>query len=174
MAWRNTEHGFGLVSRMIHWAMALLVLGLLILGLFIANMQPSLGNLWLYGAHKTAGIIALCLVLSRLFWHRISPVPGPKGSTWHTKAAKWAHRALYACLIVMPLSGWVASSATGLDVVVFDRFTLPNLAPVSEIWETVGFAVHRATAYLLMAVVALHIAGALMRRDGTLARMIWG
>lgn len=172
MAWRNTENGFGLISRMIHWAMAALVVGLLILGLFIANMQPSLANLWLYGAHKTAGIIALCLVLARIIWHKISPVSAPMGDI--SQLAKWAHRALYACLILMPLSGWIASSATGLDVIIFDAVTLPAIAPVSEAWENAGFALHRATAYLLMAVLALHIAGALIRRDGTLARMIWG
>ncbi len=172
MAWRNSKNGFGLISRLIRWAMALLVLGLLILGLFIANMQPALANLWLYGAHKTAGIIALTLVMARILWHRISHVPAPLGATW--RLAKWAHRALYACLIVMPLSGWIASSATGLDVIIFDQITLPAIAPVSEAWETVGFALHRATAYLLMGVLAVHVAGALMRRDGTLARMIWG
>lgn len=172
MAWRNSKNGFGLISRMIHWAMALLVLGLLMLGLFIANMQPALASLWLYGAHKSAGIIALSLVLARILWHRISPVPAPLGATW--RLAKWAHRALYACLIMMPLSGWVASSATGLDVIIFDQITLPAIAPISEAWETAGFALHRATAYLLMGVLALHVAGALMRRDGTLARMIWG
>lgn len=172
MTWRNTKNGFGLISRMIHWAMAILVVGLLILGLFIANMQPSLANLWLYGAHKTAGIIALTLVLMRILWHKISPVPAPMGATW--QLAKWAHRTLYACLILMPLSGWIASSATGLDVIIFERLTLPALAPVSEAWEIAGFALHRATAYLLIAVLGLHIAGALSRRDGTLARMIWG
>lgn len=174
MVWRNTESGFGLISRMIHWAMAILVVGLLILGVFIANMQPGLANLWLYGAHKTAGIIALCLVMTRIIWHKVSPVPAPFGATWHAAAAKWAHRALYVCLLIMPLSGWIASSATGLDVVIFDRFTLPAIAPVSEAWENVAFALHRFTAYLLMGVLALHIAGALSRRDGTLARMIWG
>lgn len=172
MAWRNSENGFGLISRMIHWAMALLVFGLLILGLFIANMQPGLANLWLYGVHKTAGMIALALVLARILWHRFSPVPPPLGATW--RLAKWAHRSLYACLLVMPLSGWVASSATGLDVIIFDSITLPAIAPVSEAWETAGFALHRAAAYLLMGILALHIAGALIRRDGTLARMIWG
>lgn len=174
MAWRNTKTEFGLISRLIHWAMAALVLGLLILGLIIANMQPSLANLWLYGAHKTAGIIALCLVLTRILWNKISPVPAPIGTTWHSVVAKWAHRALYACLILMPLSGWIASSATGLDVVIFDAITLPAIAPVSEVWENAAFALHRATAYLLIGVLALHIAGALSRRDGTLARMIWG
>ena len=159
---------------MIHWAMALLVVGLLILGVFIANMQPGLANLWLYGAHKTAGIIALGLVISRIAWHRISPVPRSIGATWHSVAAKWAHRTLYACLILMPLSGWIASSATGLDVIIFESITLPALAPVSESWEIAGFALHRVTAYLLMAVLALHIAGAVLRSDGTLTRMIKG
>ena len=64
----NDATSFGLISRLIHWAMAALVIGLLILGTELAHIQPGLANLWLYGLHKTMGLTALGLALLRLIW----------------------------------------------------------------------------------------------------------
>ncbi|MBC7476835.1 MAG: cytochrome b/b6 domain-containing protein [Pseudorhodobacter sp.] len=76
----NSPTQFGLVSRLIHWAMAALILGMLLLGTRLGEMQPGLANLWLYGLHKTGGFVALSLVVLRVVWHRISPPPAPLGS----------------------------------------------------------------------------------------------
>ena len=72
---------------------------------------------------------------------------------------------------------WVASAATGLDVVIFNQITLPVIAPVSEAWENTGFFIHNSATKLLMALLVAHIAGAALRAfkgDGTLSRMIKG
>lgn len=179
MGWRNTEHGFGRISRLIHWAMAALIIGQLLLGLRIADMQPGLANLWLYGLHKTIGFAALALILLRLGWHRFSPPPPPLGDpkALANRAARAAHRLLYTLLLVIPLSGWIASSATGIDVMVLERWTMPVIAPISEAWEKNGFLVHSVAGKVLMAILLLHVAGALLRAiqgDGTLDRMISG
>ena len=179
MGWRNTPDNFGLVSRALHWSMALLVIVMLALGLRIAGMQPGLSDLWLYGLHKGLGIILLVLVLLRLLWHRLSPPPAPLGppGAWPQRLARWGHAALYGLLVVIPLSGWAASSASGLDVMLFDRWTIPPIAPVSEAWENAAWAVHGAATKLLMGLVLVHVAGALKREmdgDGTLTRMLRG
>ncbi len=178
MAWGNRD-GFGVISRVIHWGMALGILFMLALGTRLEFLQPGLSNLWLYGLHKTVGISLLGLVVLRLIWHRISPPPAPIGGVplWQERLAIWAHRALYGLLLAVPLSGWVYSSATGLDVMFADRWVMPALAPVSEAWEKAGFAVHGWLTKLLAALVLLHVAGALKRAfagDGTLRRMIRG
>jgi cytochrome b561 len=175
----NTSDSFGLVSRVIHWGMAIGVLGMLVLGTRISDMQPGLSNLWLYSLHKSVGLILLALVLLRIVWHRISPPPRPRGPAGglEQRLARAAHLALYALLIAVPLSGYVASSATGIDVMLFDRWVLPPLAPVSVAWEDAGFAAHDLLTKGLMAVVLLHVAGALHRAtrgDGTLRRMLRG
>jgi cytochrome b561 len=175
----NTQDGFGLISRVIHWGMAIGVLGMLVLGTVISDMQPGLANLWLYSLHKSIGLILLALVLLRIVWHRISPPPRPMGPPGglEQRLARAAHLALYALMIAVPLTGYVASSATGLDVMLFDRWVLPPLAPVSAAWEDAGFAAHGLLTKLLAAVILLHIAGALKRAiggDGTLRRMLRG
>jgi cytochrome b561 len=179
MPWRNTANSFGLFSRLLHWTMALAVIAMLALGTVIANMQPDLSTLWLYGLHKTIGIIILSLVVIRLIWHRISPPPPPIGaaSAWETRAARAAHVLFYILLIAIPLSGWFASSATGIDVMLFDRWVLPPIAPVSELWEKRGFAVHGVLTKALFGLIIIHVLAALKRQiegDGTLTRMIKG
>ncbi len=54
---------------------------------------------------------------------------------------------------------------------LFDRWVIPPIAPVSEAWETAGWAVHGIATKLLMALLLVHVAGALKREmdgDGTL------
>ena len=173
---RNGPQSFGLVTRALHWLTAALVLAAAPLGLYIANTQPSLSSLWLFGLHKTLGISVLALVLVRIAWHALSrpPVPFASGVAWKDRLANIVHRMLYVLMIAVPLVGWVASSATGIDSVVLGGLTLPRIAPVSEQVDETGFLIHASLAFLFLAVVALHIAGALLRRDGTLRRMVTG
>lgn len=171
----NDAQGFGWVTRTIHWVMAIGIIGALGVGSYIVRMEVNLSNLWLFGAHKTVGMVLLALILVRLIWHRLSPPPEPlPAEGWKTSAAHWAHRAFYVLLVLVPLTGWIGSSATGIDTVIFNRITVPAIAPASEAWETAAFAVHSALTKLLAALIILHIAGALSRRDGTLRRMVRG
>ena len=179
MKLRNTVDSFGLISRLLHWTMAFGVIFMLALGNRIADMKPDLSTLYLYGAHKTLGIVILTLAVLRLIWHRYSPPPPPIGppSAWGTWAARVAHALIYVLLITIPLSGWFASSATGIDVMIFDRWTLPAIAPVSELWEKRGFIVHGILTKALFGLIFIHMLAALKREidgDGTLTRMISG
>lgn len=172
----NDAGHFGLVSRLLHWLMAAGILVMLGLGTWIMRMEVNLSNLWLFGVHKTIGFSLLVLAAIRIAWHRASPPPRPIGDPddWRSRAARLAHLALYVLMLAVPITGWVASSATGLDVMVFDTWALPPLAPVSETWEKTFFAVHGILTKLLAALLVLHVAGAFSRRDGTLRRMLRG
>lgn len=181
MAARNSADSFGWITRVIHWLMALGLLGALGFGAYLSRIEPSFSNLWMYGAHKSVGIVLLVLVLVRILWHRLSPPPHSltEGiAPWQISASRWAHRGLYALMLIVPLSGWIGSSATGINVVVFGAITLPNIAPASERWDEIGFLVHDITTKLLMLVIMVHVAGALSRhfghKDATLRRMLRG
>lgn len=175
---KNGPDEFGLVTRVIHWGMMLLIIGQLALGLRIADLEPGLANLWLYGLHKTIGFAILALVVVRIAWHLISPPPhpiGPRGPAfWAARAAHWA---IYALVIAIPLTGWAGSSATGIDVMIADRWTVPPLVDASEEGEAFWFGLHDILTKLLIGLIAIHMLGAFKREmegDGTLTRMIKG
>ena len=179
MRWRNDPDHFGLITKLIHWAMALLVLGQIALGTELSFMRPGLANLWLYGLHKTGGFVALALILLRLIWHRISPPPLPLGPVeqWTNRLARAIHALIYALLVLIPLSGWIGSSATGIDIMFADTWIVPPIAPVSETLDKAGFLAHWWLTRLLIAALLLHIAGAMKRalsRDGTIRRITSG
>lgn len=179
MIWRNTPNSFGLISRMLHWTMALGVIFMLALGNRIADLKPDLSTLYLYGLHRSLGMAILVLAIVRLIWHRISPPPHPIGepSAWGAWAARGAHALIYCLLILIPLSGWFASSASGIDILLFDRWILPPVAPVSEIWEKRGFAAHGLLTKALFGLIFLHMLAAMKLEidgDGRLTRMITG
>ena len=144
MALRNGPDEFGLVTRVLHWGMMLLVIAMLALGMRLQDMQPGLANLWLYSLHKTLGFLVLTLILARIGWHLASPPPRPIGppgpAQWAARAAHWA---LYLLLIVIPLTGWAGSSATGIDVMIADRWTVPPLVAPSEAAEIFWFRLAR-------------------------------
>lgn len=178
MSLRNGPNEFGLVTRVIHWGMMLLIIGQLSLGLRIADMEPGLATLWLYGLHKTIGFGILALVIARIAWHLISPPPLPMGprnaAFWAARAAHWA---IYALVIAIPLTGWAGSSATGIDVMIADRWTVPPLVEASEEGEAYWFRLHDILTKLLIGLIAVHMLAAFKREmegDGTLTRMIKG
>lgn len=171
---------FGPATRALHWIMALGILVTWSLGAYVARMEVGLSNLWLFGLHKSLGFSLLILATIRVLWHGVRPPPGPLPGPpeWQMTLARLTHRALYVLMFAVPLSGWAYASATGLDVQIFNRFILPPIAPVSEMWEARLLLLHETLTWILLAVVALHVAGALKRslieRDGTMARMIKG
>jgi cytochrome b561 len=178
MALRNGPAEFGLVTRVIHWAMMLLVIGQLALGNRIEEMQPGLANLWLYGLHKTLGFAILALILARIAWHIASPPPHPLGprdaAYWAARAAHWG---FYVLLIAIPLTGWAGSSATGIDTMIADRWVVPPLVAPSAEGEAFWFRLHDILTKVLFGLIVLHMLGALKREmegDGTLTRMLRG
>ena len=176
---RNDDARFGAVTRLLHWTTAAGVIATIPIGLWIAHATPSLALLPWFGIHKTLGVTLLALLLLRLAWHRITPPPRPLpgGPRWADRLARATHRAFYLLLLLVPLAGWIGSSATGIDTVIFGRWTLPALAPADPRIERAAFALHRAGAYALTALLLLHVAGAVKRSlagDGTLRRMITG
>lgn len=170
----NTSTRYGLISRTLHWVMAGLILALLVLGLWLAQAAPSLQVYTLFMWHKTGGMVVLALFVLRVLWHRISPPPRPVGRPDMVRLARAAHGAIYALMAALPLAGWVGSSASGIDTVIFGTFVLPPIAPVSAAVQDAAFALHGALAWGLMGLIGLHVAAGLWhgwRGDGTLARM---
>lgn len=177
MVLRNGPDEFGLISRLFHWGMALLLISLLALGLRIAAMEPSLSTLWLYGLHKTLGLTALALVLLRVIWHLISPPPGPQATGWMRLFIKAWHWTLYALMIATPIAGWAGSSASGIDTLYAETFVIPPLVEPNETSEFVWFILHEIFAKTLLGMVIVHMLAALKREmdgDGTLTRMLRG
>ena len=167
---------YGSVAIAFHWLLAVMIIGSLCVGFYMSDLPMSPTRLKLFNWHKWAGITIMALSGLRLLWrlaHR--PPPDVAMPRWQRVAAHATHWALYALFFLTPLAGWAYSSAAGFPVVVFGVLPLPDFVPVDKALAETLKSRHHLMAFLLAAVVLLHIAAALkhhfLDRDGLLTRM---
>lgn len=174
----NTRSEYGAVAKAFHWLMFILIAGLLTAGLLMTGMENSPDKFFIYGLHKSFGIIVLLLAALRLIWkiRSLTPELPNAMSKLDKRAAHGAHWLLYALMFALPLSGWAMSSAAGFPVSVFGLFTLPDLAAPDKILKGIMHEAHWLLAYALMAIISVHAAAALWHhfyhRDNVLRRML--
>lgn len=175
---KNTAQRYGAVAITLHWVMALLIIGMLTLGLYMVGVPISLEKLQLYGLHKEFGVTVLMLVTLRVLWRwtNITPLLPNTMPAWQKLAAHGAHFALYALMFAMPLTGWALSSAAGLPVSFFGLFTLPNLVAPNDGLRLLLTTTHKYLAFSLIAVLCAHVAAALQHhffnKDDILKRIL--
>jgi cytochrome b561 len=178
MQFRNTPEAYGAVSKTFHWVIALLVIGLLGVGIYMDLFAGKLERFQLMPWHKSFGITVLALAFLRLCWiawsHR--PMMLETIKPWQRHAATAVHYYLYFAMFAMPLSGWLFSSAAGRTVKVFNLFELPDLVAQDEGLRETLSTIHWFVGYSLLPVIGIHVAAALMHhfidRDATLRRML--
>ncbi|MBF0190206.1 MAG: cytochrome b [Magnetococcales bacterium] len=127
--------------------------------------------------HRSLGVVVFAVAWLRLGWRLGHPAPPFPASSpaWERLAATWTHRMLYGLMILLPITGYLISTADGRGVAVFGWFELPALLePDKERASRMGW-VHLGAAVGFSALVGLHVAAAfkhhLIDRDGTLRRM---
>ena len=161
----------------LHWVTAALIIANLLLGLTMVRLPISPQKLHWYLWHKSIGITVFALTSGRLAWRAIRPHPAPVAMPpWQRRAAAVSHALLYVLLFATPISGWIYSSATGVQVVYLGTFPLPNLVPKDKALADVLRLVHIGLNSLLFTVICIHVAAALKHhfidRDAVLARML--
>lgn len=167
-------------AKILHW----LVAAAIVLQFILANLAEAaedndqvMQQLALLANHKSVGITILTLAVIRLLWrftHSPPPLPGTMPH-WQVIASHISHWTLYTLLFLIPISGWLMSSASAYSVSWFNIVQLPDfIAPDPELKELLE-EVHETLAGLLFLVASLHIAAAIKHavfdRDGVLARM---
>ena len=169
--------GYAPAAKLLHWATALLVLGMLGVGLWMVGLPFGLPKLYAYAWHKWIGLTVVVLTLLRLLWRiRRPPPPLPATVTaWERRLAPWTHAALLILLLAQPVSGWLMSSAGGVSVVWFGLLPLPDLVPREPHAFALLRALHHWLAWSLIVLLALHVAAvvrhAVFRHDGIFRRM---
>ena len=161
----------------LHWITAILVVANLTLGLSMVDLPISPRKLNWYLWHKSIGITIFLLTSVRVGWRAIrshpEAVPMPR---WQRRASVVSHASMYLLLLLIPVSGWLHSSATGVQVVYLGLVPLPNLLPKDKALGDALRVVHVTLNSVLVAVVCVHIAAAFKHhfvdRDAVLTRML--
>jgi len=161
----------------LHWLTAVLIVANLALGLSMVPLPIIPRKLQWYAWHKWIGITVFLLTCARLGWRRIRPAPPPVAMPeWQRRAAEVTQTLMYGLLLAIPVSGWLYSSATGVQVVYLGLVPLPDLVPTSKQLAGALKGTHVALNFALFALVCVHTAAALKHhfvdRDLALMRML--
>lgn len=151
------------ITKFFHWAIAYLVLILLPLGFFMRGLNTFIqANAYLI--HKSLGITVLILMILRIaFIIFIKRPPLPVNMLgWERYLSKLVQYSLYVFLIIMPISGWIMSTAANKIPLYFGLFYVPfpGISP-NKILAEYMIQVHSTTAWILLVLIFLHLSGAL-------------
>lgn len=168
---------FSLSMRLFHWGIAALMLAMLTAGLLmVKSLDPW--QLTVLSLHKAFGLLALLLVSLRLVNRLRQQLPAlPDTLPAIQKAiARASHYLLYGLMFAMPLSGYAMQYFAARPVEVFGWFRLPAALEVDIGLYSLFRELHSILALALVALIMLHIAGALhhhfIRKDKVLKTML--
>jgi cytochrome b561 len=175
---------YALPQRLLHWLVAVLVLGSLTTGLalgalgFEGAMQQlgRAGTNLLYTSHKSIGIAVLGCMLLRLIARLAYGKPGYARPLpiWQQLASSVVHGGLYLLLIAMPVLGWLATGAGGFPV-QFLEFRLPPLIVRDDALSAQLFLWHAWLGWALLGLIGVHVLAALqhwlLRGDEVMGRI---
>ena len=165
------------ISVVFHWLMAAIIVATWSIAIVVSDMPLSPARITGYSWHKWLGVTVFFLVLLRLVWRATHPAPQLeiKMPVWQERAMQLTHFALYLLMIVIPLVGWLMSSAKGYTVNYFGLFELPDLLSKDKALGHQLKDLHEYLADVLVALVCLHVLAALKHqfidRDCLLSRM---
>lgn len=169
---------YGAAAQALHWAMAVLIVAAWAMGLIAADMPRGPDKGFWMGVHKSLGVMVVMLTFARAAWRLANPPPPLPDSTSPAMrlAAHGAHLALYALMILLPLSGVILSQANGRGVEFWGLFALPTLIQPDKALAGTMEEAHEVMANLILALVFIHAAAALFHqhilKDGLMERMI--
>jgi len=178
MPLRNTANSYGAVAKLLHWGIVALIIAQYVLAEAAEELADGPEKLGVITNHKSVGMLILLLMLARIGWklsNRGLPRPVPMARPQQIAAAA-GHGILYLLLLVLPLSGWMMSSAAGYPTALFGLFQFPTLLGENhDLHETLE-EVHETLFNAVVIVAVLHAAAAVFHhvwmKDDTLRRML--
>jgi cytochrome b561 len=177
---RNSPTTWGSPSIALHWLGAVLIVLLLAHGWWMTHLTPRPDRLANYAGHAALGYDFLALLILRLLWRWLNPVPALPGAAWERYAAKAGHIALYLLMFGSALTGWALAGTfrSPLDRDVFGLALPPIYQSQDRAAHGLFESSHTILSYLLAVLVVVHVLGALrhhvIKRNDVLRRMTVG
>ncbi len=180
MANSNGISGYTGTAKALHWTVVVLLIAQFILAWIMPEIHRDTPVTALISLHFTFGVIILAVAIVRLGWRATHGEPAPLDGMppWQAQSARIVHWLLYGLLFVVPILGLINASWRGMPVVMFGLELPALIAKRAPGWGWTGDVHGLLANYLMLALVALHVAAGLyhyfVRHDGVLQRMLPG
>jgi cytochrome b561 len=170
------EWRYAPLAVLLHWLLAALIVCMVTLGFYMVAIEDDPGAQAWFDLHQTVGLVVFVLVLARAGWrlsHRPAELPASV-PRWEAIASRVVQWLLYAGMLLLPVTGFLASSYSKAGITWFG-WLLPRWRTPDHDTAEALFGVHEAIVWCMLALVALHaLAGlkhALVDRDRVFQRM---
>jgi cytochrome b561 len=173
----NSSKQYGDLAKFFHWTIFFLVFGMLVCGYFMGDIANKILRSEIINAHKLIGLLILVLMCLRAIWAvaNIKPKSSVVARPWEKFAEKLVHYLLYFMLFLMPISGWVMSTAGGKP----PRYAGVSLSlPINQnkAMSNTAFDLHSEIAIIIIALICIHVLAAFyhyfVKKDDVLQRML--
>lgn len=170
---KNSYQQFGTLTKFAHGLLAIVIIAMLIVGCYMGEWGiPVIGQL-----HKCVGLGVLLLAIFFIIWYFINERPAYPVTMpcWEQIAAKISHLSLLLAVLIMPLAGWLMSTAAGKPPQILGlALPMPGI-PLSTPLRILGKETHYYVAWILVVLVSIHSLAALKHcfidKDNILQRM---
>ncbi|MFM8700501.1 MAG: cytochrome b [Hyphomicrobiales bacterium] len=168
---------YKLILRLLHWAMATLIILLVPLGFMLENLAGNPLQGFAYDLHKSLGISIFILAVVRIGAKLVVGVPDPEPSLPRLQktASKLVHGALYGLVFLVPVFGYLGTSMCCSPIWFFWIWEVPIRIEGGKDLASAMFKIHEIASITLAGLAGLHITAALyhvfIRKDGVFARM---
>jgi len=164
---KNSADRYGLVSKLLHWLMAMMILTMIGLGAYMADLDKDNSiRLRLYDLHKEIGVTILVLAVLRILWVLASrpPVLPAALQRWEVILSKSTTGLLYLLMLATPIAGYLMVNTGGGPIKYFGLYTMPVLIGENRDLHEVLEDVHGILAFSILTLVGLHVLGVIKHR----------
>ncbi len=179
LEWIDAEHSYGIVSRVLHWFMAYLIIWqfLSISAWRLFGPQEWVKTVTSFGpSHGIVGLLVILFVLLRAIWALINRKRRPPyAASLSGRLARYGHVVLYLLMFVIPALALLRAYGSGKGWKPWDIPLIPATGQNVEWMVMPANLFHGRLSWLLCALIAGHVVMALyhglVRKDDTLRRM---
>ena len=145
-----------------HWVLAAMIPFQFGLGWYMLSIEDTPGGAAYFALHVSLGLTAALLIaLGVILRLRNRPAALPATlAAWQVKVASLTHVLLYVLLVLMPITGFLGVSLSG-EPIAFFGIPLPVWTAGNDTLKEQFFTAHSLIAWALVALVLLHVLGAL-------------
>ena len=167
------------VTKCLHWGIAISIMGMLILGFSFNWITNKSLQVTLIQWHKAFGLCFLVFAMLRIIWHVVSehpalPASASKVEAFCARSVQWS---LMIMTLLLPLSGWIMSTASGRTTSIFGLFSLraPGVSKDAHVSSWM-WVVHHWGAWVIIGLMTPHILADFwhhcVNKNNILARML--
>ncbi len=153
---KNTLTEYGLISKLLHWLSAILLIGQIPLGFYLVDLDFGPERLNIENIHVTVGLSLFYLVILRLLYKIFNPTPKLEPSIFKGQKflAKLNHILLYVTILSITISGIFKKLFNGETIsIIFKRIKIQDNFELGELF----YDIHVFSNYLLIALIIIHL-----------------